>query len=258
MIIKETITQERDTDNAQIINANGTDFVAIVERDPEVCIDNPIEYCGLNIAIDLGRRNGGVTYYGNGDFCNLYDYIMEKENNNPAFTGANSPIDCGYEIDSNGDYILDADGYRIDNPRYIYSGEANTDYPEELGKLIKIAQDNGVLFEEIYVYQHTLVRYSTSPFSDPWDSARDGLAWITPEDLKENFGNDADAWRKAVTTAMDDLTDWSNGEVYALGYAQCKYDADKDAATVTSDFQWIGGFIGYQHALDSVKEYLPA
>lgn len=96
----------------------------------------------------------------------------------------------------------------------------------------------------VYMYDHSGVVLSTSPFSCPWDSGRVGIIFAPGSKLVEEYGAE---WREKYETIcgvlrgeVDEYGKWMNGECY--GYVV------KNEAGEVMDSCW--GFVGE----DSAKE----
>jgi len=67
--------------------------------------------------------------------------------------------------------------------RYILGDEQPRVSPEEFTKDLP----KGTLILPLYLYDHSGITISTSPFSCPWDSGQVGIIYVTPEKLMEQF-----------------------------------------------------------------------
>lgn len=96
----------------------------------------------------------------------------------------------------------------------------------------------GSVVLNVYMYDHSGIAVSTSPFSCPWDSGQIGLAWISREEGTKQFGR---IWRKKARLSIEseietynkflsgDVLDWvvknSNGDI--VDSCSCYYDIDQ-------------------------------
>lgn len=61
----------------------------------------------------------------------------------------------------------------------------------------------------LYVLDHSVVRYSTTPFNDPWDSGAVGIAFVSPDDMGD-LGTDT--CLAAIDAEVGEYDRWVNGE----------------------------------------------
>lgn len=73
----------------------------------------------------------------------------------------------------------------------------------EVRTIIKSMPD--VLVLPLYIYEHSGVCLSTSPFNDPWDSGQVGYIYCTLEDAKKQWGIDPDqnTWKERAKAEME-------------------------------------------------------
>lgn len=74
------------------------------------------------------------------------------------------------------------------------------------------------ILRPLYMYNHSAIVLSTSPFSSPWDSGRVGYVRVTPESA-ENFGGDiadAEQVKRIVNQEVQALSDYINGNVFCV------------------------------------------
>jgi len=75
-----------------------------------------------------------------------------------------------------------------------------------------------VVYSRIFMLDHSVLRFSTSPFNDPWDSGCLGFVGITKEAVKKIHGKYTKALAKK--TFEDTLKNWMKamqGDVYNVG-----------------------------------------
>ncbi|MDE2103054.1 MAG: hypothetical protein KGL39_37765 [Patescibacteria group bacterium] len=128
----------------------------------------------------------------------------------------------------------------------------------------------------VWMYEHSGVVIRTSPlefgddhklsnpFHDPWDSGIIGFAYITPEEIAENWPtttSHSEAWspQEMALTAIDaDVETYSqylNGEVYGMIVEErthCDHDCDHWDEAEDSCF----GFYGFDSVMEEAKSYL--
>ena len=71
----------------------------------------------------------------------------------------------------------------------------------------------------LYMYDHGNVTVATTPFSCPFDSARLGVIWVSPKDVRANCGSKADAMERARNVLEAEVREYNHyvsGEVYGL------------------------------------------
>jgi hypothetical protein len=124
---------------------------------------------------------------------------------------------------------------------------------------------HGIEVLPVYLYDHSAVALSVGSFVGraqhaEWDSGMVGFAYITPKKLEETGITD---YEGAISTEVETLGQWMNGEVY--GYViEERRDFTKvyaDSNETEEDFEWdetesCWGFIGYEHAESEAKAAL--
>jgi hypothetical protein len=102
----------------------------------------------------------------------------------------------------------------------------------------------------VYIYQHSGIALSTSPFSCPWDSGQVGWWFFTSEEISQIYGEDNEENRKkaleGVSSHLEYMNDVGNGNIW--GYEILDFDGD------VADSCW--GFVG-DDALECMKEHIP-
>ncbi len=104
----------------------------------------------------------------------------------------------------------------------------------------------------VYMFDHSGISLSTSPFSCPWDSGQVGFIGVSKDDVRKWFGKKriTKALREKVTKALQNevqvYSSFVNGEVY--GYTV----TDKDGETVDS----CGGYYGWDDVSQSANDAL--
>lgn len=130
--------------------------------------------------------------------------------------------------------------YLIDN--LDYADEAQAWALEHLAKTH--------LLLDLYMYDHSGVAYSTSPFSCRWDSGQVGFVYVSHEKIIKEYGSLNDgALAKAkhcLEAEVEEYSKWANGEVY---YYVVK---DEDGEELDS----CGGYLGYDVAEEATKQAL--
>lgn len=115
---------------------------------------------------------------------------------------------------------------------------------------VRAAVKKGAVALPVRAYEHSLISFTVSdfgyPYNDPWDSAWAGYVVFTKEIMKDLGVKKKDAARltEIAQSAMEEYTEWCNGE--------CYYFVIENAVGDTLDS--CGGFIGYDYALETAKE----
>ena len=123
------------------------------------------------------------------------------------------------------------------------------------GEFDKLISRKDVKYLPLYLYDHSGLTMSTSPFSCPWDSGQVGVILATHEDIRKEFGPKGRAMthisKKAISSAFKLMR--QEVEVYDAFLCGNVYGyviLDKDGETM--DSCW--GFICVNGKLDYVYE----
>lgn len=123
---------------------------------------------------------------------NLGDY-KENTYSEPADLMADLLFDAG---------VTDEDGFQLDED------EMEERFPDGQG-IRKTLADAGYTIQPLFLYNHSGITMSTSPFSCGWDSGQVGYAVLTPKAFKEHWGRE---WTGSPED-IEDATKVINGEV---------------------------------------------
>ena len=88
----------------------------------------------------------------------------------------------------------------------------------------------------VYMYDHSGLVLSTSPFSCPWDSGQVGFMWISDPDIPLG------AQARIVEGEIQELNQWLSGDVWTI-------DIDDGG-------DCLGGFYGYDYAVEEAKSMI--
>ena len=88
----------------------------------------------------------------------------------------------------------------------------------------------------VYMYDHSGLVLSTSPFSDPWDSGQVGFMWITDPDIPQ------DKLPGVVEAEIKELNMWLSGDVWTIDIDDGK--------------ECLGGVYGYDYAVKEAKRMI--
>lgn len=125
---------------------------------------------------------------------------------------------------------------------------------EEFRKQLEKDYDIAIILP-LYMYDHSGITISTTPFSCPWDSGQIGWAFVTKEDIREEYNikrvtqRFAEKAEKILLSEIQVYDDYLRGDVY--GYILENSEGEQ------VDSCW--GFYGYSYLKDIVanipKEY---
>ncbi len=142
-----------------------------------------------------------------------------------------------------------------------------------------------IVWEPLYLYDHSGITMRTTPFSCPWDSGQVGIIYCTYEDLAKSLGLDhwAEAGAKWVPTKeqieqgesilkgeVETYDTYIRGEVlgfqiYAPDEEAQNVEEDEDPPTEDDDEFWMDdeedscwGFFGKDAAIEAAKEAIDA
>ena len=88
----------------------------------------------------------------------------------------------------------------------------------------------------VYMYDHSGLVLSTSPFSCPWDSGQVGFMWITNPNIPQ------DKLSRVVEGEIQELNQWLSGDVWMI-------DIDDGG-------DCLGGVYGYDYAVEEAKRMI--
>jgi hypothetical protein len=135
-----------------------------------------------------------------------------------------------------------------------------------------------IVWEPVYMYDHSGQTISTTPFSDPWDSGQLGIIYATYDDIIKNYGIeplDPKTWEplpetveqaeKLLKSEVEEYDHYIRGDVFGyMIYATT--DEDTDDATEDEDGNlWcaeseesVWGFFGLEYAKQQAREAVDA
>jgi hypothetical protein len=88
----------------------------------------------------------------------------------------------------------------------------------------------------VYMYDHSGLTLSTTPFSCPWDSGRVGFMWISDPDIPLG------AQARIVEGEIKELNQWLSGDVWTIDIDDGK--------------ECLGGVYGYDYAVEEAKRMI--
>jgi len=120
---------------------------------------------------------------------------------------------------------------------------------DEAREFIEFAPEGSIRIP-IYIYQHSGVVLSTTPFSCPWDSGQVGWWIFTPEDIAQYESEEKarEMIPKGVEASIASMNAISNGDIW--GYEIIDFDGD------VADSCW--GFVGSDEStVEAMRAHLP-
>jgi hypothetical protein len=130
--------------------------------------------------------------------------------------------------------------------RYNIGDTRGSDFstPEDVQEYLA---ENPSIILSVYMYEHSGVAYSTTPFSCPWDSGQVGVIFVEKVKAAEEYGALTDEVIEKIKSRLkgeiETYSKWANGEVYGF------IVEDKDGEHV--DSCW--GFYETEEALEEAK-----
>ena len=157
-----------------------------------------------------------------------------------------------YEIEQDSDPIdprVDFDSAAIMacwHPRYDL-GDAKKFWacPEDPEDFVAWAEREGVVYLDLYLYDHSGLRMNTTGFSCPWDSGQVGYIYMAKKQVIQEWGSlDIKRAEEYMRAEVDTYNMYLSGDVW--GYII----RDSDGEEV--DSCW--GFYGHDHCEEEAKE----
>lgn len=130
----------------------------------------------------------------------------------------------------------------------------NCDSWEDIEKQILYAYPDAILVKPLYLYDHSGITISMSDYCDKWDSGQVGFYFTTRERIKKEF-----SCKRITKKVLDRVSDILKQEVktydqYLIGDVYYVDIQDKNG----EDVECIGGFYGYEYALEESKSIIDA
>ncbi len=139
---------------------------------------------------------------------------------------------------------------------YIFGG---VDGAKEYGTpkdFLDEAKEKGHLYLSVFLYNHSGLTVSTTPFSCPWDSGPIGFIYVTLEKLKEEYGDHPASAKRAkacMEIEIKTLDEYLTGDVW--GYIiQKETECEKCGQEETETLDSCCGFYGTEYAEGECKE----
>jgi hypothetical protein len=110
--------------------------------------------------------------------------------------------------------------------------------PKIAGPKYLQALPEGSVVLPVYMYDHSGLALSTTPFSCQFDSGQLGLIWASPDKIKESYGDlspaSLDQAKASMESEISTYNDFLSGRVYG-------YEISEDDEVVDSCWGFIGG-----------------
>ena len=122
-------------------------------------------------------------------------------------------IDVDDEVFDSKDYlelgILDCSG-----SKYFFDDNHFSTF-EELREYVTTS-DEVAAYLPVYLLDHSVIRISTYPFNDKWDSTQVGYIYTTKERIKKLQFDSLESIKDALRTEIEDLDVYLNAESYCV------------------------------------------
>lgn len=81
-------------------------------------------------------------------------------------------------------------------------------YSDDLGKVVKEMEKQGFIILPVYMYDHSGITLSTSPFSCQWDSGLLGIIYVSRKKVEEVFG-----WKRITKDRRKEIEGYLENEI---------------------------------------------
>ena len=167
--------------------------------------------------------------------------VIEKDGLRFSIFSDPDPLNPREEWDNIATMALFHNRYRLGDK--VDFSSRDFDSWKEMEKYIKKNNKNAVILP-VYMYDHSGITISTSPFGDPWDSGRIGFVYVTKEMIEKYCGTASRYWKKQAKKIIDgeistyDL--YLRGDVY--GFKLEKVDGEEVIEELDSCWGFYGDF----------------
>lgn len=97
------------------------------------------------------------------------------------------------------------------NHRHYLIGDEQMETPEDATELARMMRSEGAIwFTPVYMYDHSGLAFSLSPFSCRWDSGTCGVMYVTRKQIKAMMGED---WKRVSKKRAARLFAWASEEL---------------------------------------------
>ena len=97
--------------------------------------------------------------------------------------------------------------------RFVFPNETTGD-TDEIADIAEGIRKDGGLVQAFYLYEHSGVQVSTSPFGCPWDSGQIGFIVIRKETIDKEFSGDMEMAKRYIEGQIETYNAYLSGEVY--------------------------------------------
>lgn len=177
------------------------------------------------------------------------------------------------------------DEHNYENPQalildltYLDEDELGRNPNDDLGDGSK----HRIVWEPLYLYDHSGITMRTTPFGDPWDSGQVGVIYITYDAIAKDLGltdvgnkwtptpEQIAVYEKILKGEVETYDQYIRGDVYGYSiYAADEeaqnVDEDEDPPTEDDDEFWMDdeeescwGFFGEAYAIQEAKDAIDA
>lgn len=112
----------------------------------------------------------------------------------------------------------------------------------------------------LYLYDHSGITMSCSPFSCPWDSGQAGYIYVSMDRARKEWtGTDEEIRQSAencLRCEVETYDHYLTGEVYGYVLEQADEDADPDDDSSWDEIESCWGFYGYDWKTNGIKDHL--
>ena len=138
---------------------------------------------------------------------------------------------------------------QINSPDGLYE-----ELDEEYGK-------DGYLHRPLFIYDHSGITVSLTPFGCRWDSGQVGVCYISKDKIKKEYGDSSDeSINKALKYLKGEIEiydQYVRGEVYHFLYEEYVIDCEHCKSGHWEAIDSCGGFYGYDIKKNGMLEHLP-
>jgi hypothetical protein len=118
-----------------------------------------------------------------------------------------------------------------------------------------IENENPVVILPLYLYDHSGITISTSPFNCHWDSGQIGWVFVTEKTAKDNYGEITDEILDRITKTLlnevETYDQYLRGEVY--GYNISKIEVCNKGCEHKEELDSCWGFYGHDYCMEEAK-----
>lgn len=122
-----------------------------------------------------------------------------------------------------------------------------------IDQILKRIGKNHVILP-LYLYDHSGITISTSPFSCRWDSGKVGFIFIDAETGRKNWGRN---WRKKAEAMLEaeveEYDQYLTGEVYGYVVEEIEVDEEGNEEVIDSHYDSCWGYYGHEYCENEAK-----